>query len=250
MTTRNISCDSFLNYLLLPAQNITACFTLALNSNEMMGEHSSYHQSIPGEEAIRRLRASGQPHCYLTRYSEASNSYVLSVYQRQRPKDVEKHFAIKIKDGKLNINGTTEYFGDIGQLLVFYEEKRIHPSLRNIGHEYREQTYIEAEQLQENQAAEGPPLEANGPVQDPPHDDDNWQHVDRPQDNRQHVDRPQDNRQHIDRPQDNRQHIDRPQDNRQHIDRPQDNMPRNEPPPPEGPEVVPDRQHRRPCSIL
>ena len=101
----------------------------------MLGDHPSYHQCICGEEAIRRLKASGHPCCYLTRYSEKKESYILTVYKKQRPKDTKKHFIIIIKNnGRLKIEGETEvHFKRIEELLEYYETHRIHPSLKTIG---------------------------------------------------------------------------------------------------------------------
>ena len=102
----------------------------------MMGEHSSYHNAITGDEAIRRLRNSGLPHCYLTRYSKTKQKYVLTVYQKQRPEDVEEHFPIAIRSGKHKIEGKIEEFENIGGMLKHYESKRINPSLPDIGQVY------------------------------------------------------------------------------------------------------------------
>ena len=118
-----------------------------------MGEHTSYHQSIPGEEAKRRLELFDS-HCYLTRYSDESKCYVLSVFQKQKPKDTILHFKIeKIKDDrKLRIEGKEdedEEFDNIGQLLAHYEQNRIHPALRSIGRNCTEQEYQEAEKRRE-----------------------------------------------------------------------------------------------------
>lgn len=152
----------------------------------MIGEHSCYHQSIQGDEAIRRLQASGHTHCYLTRYSEAWKSYLLSVYEKRRPKDVEKHFKIVIENTKHRINGLAKDFGDIKQLLEFYEGHRIHPSLKNIGCNYTEEAYLELERAQENQQAEGN-IEINRVIQDinrPPPDNINNRQPQHPEENR------------------------------------------------------------------
>ena len=108
-----------------------------------MGEHSSYHQSIPGDEAERRLRRFGG-HCYLTRYSETRKCYVLSVFENQKPYSVVRHFKIIKKDGKFNIYGKSTTFDDLQSMLTHYEQNRIDPALRSIGHEYEESVYIKS----------------------------------------------------------------------------------------------------------
>ena len=108
----------------------------------MLGDHPSYHQCISGEEAIRRLKASGYSRCYLTRYSEAHKSYILTIYQQQSPNDIEKHFKIVIeKNGRLKIYGETRMFKRIGKLLAYYETHRLDPSLCNIGRGYKEEEF-------------------------------------------------------------------------------------------------------------
>lgn len=122
-----------------PTKVHTVDITEAFPGMEMLGEHPSYHQSITGKEAIRRLKESGHPCCYLTRYSEAQKSYILTVYQQQSPQDMERHFRIIIdKNGRQKIDGEKREFKNIGKLLSYYETHRIHPSLRNIGCGYNE----------------------------------------------------------------------------------------------------------------
>ncbi len=104
-----------------------------------MEEHSSYHQSIPGVEAERRLKKSGLGHCYLTRYSEQDGCYKLTIYKKQRPLDVFKHFLIST--GHCRIQGKEERFESIQELLEHYENNRIDPALKTIGKNYTEEEY-------------------------------------------------------------------------------------------------------------
>ena len=129
-----------------------------------MGEHTSYHQSIPGDEAERRLKQFGR-HCYLTRFSEHHDCYVLSVYQNQKPKDVVSNFKIIIKDdGKNLIDGKDEEFNDIGQLLAHYENHRIDPALKTIGRNCVEEDYLRDEEFRERGEIDGrrPPRRLEG----------------------------------------------------------------------------------------
>ena len=116
-----------------------------MKTKEMMGEHSSYHQNIPGDEAERRLKQFNA-HCYLTCFSNHQNCYMLSVFKQQRPTDVMRHFKIIIKDDRKHlIEGKDEEFDDISQLLAHYEDHRIDPALKNIGTNYKEELYLQAE---------------------------------------------------------------------------------------------------------
>ena len=108
---------------------------------DMMEEHTSYHNAITGEEAICRLKQSGLPHCYLTRYSQDKLIYVLTVYWRQRPQDVEEHFELRNEQGRCKIARKHQEFENLKELLEHYEQHRISPSLPNIGQNYMFQTY-------------------------------------------------------------------------------------------------------------
>ena len=125
----------------------------------MMGEHSSYHQSIPGDEAERRLKKF-DTHCYLTRFSNRGDCYVLSVYMQQTPTDVMKHFKIIIKDDcKVLIYGKDYEFDYIEQLLGHYENNRIDPALPTIGKncvekEYKDRKEREAREQKEQRERE------------------------------------------------------------------------------------------------
>ena len=111
-----------------------------------MGEHTSYHQSIPREEAKERLKQFDK-HCYLTHFSDLNDCYVLSVYQKQKPTDVMKHFKIIINDdGKNLIDGKEEDFDEISQLLAYYENHRIDPALKTIGRNCIEKDYLQGEE--------------------------------------------------------------------------------------------------------
>ena len=112
-----------------------------LDDVRMIGEHDSYHQSITGEEAERRLKKHNH-HCYLTRYSKAQKSYMLSVYEYQRPLHVYEHFKIVFNDeNKIHIEGKNTPFDNIHALLHHYEQNRINPSLKTIGRAYTEEQH-------------------------------------------------------------------------------------------------------------
>jgi hypothetical protein len=56
---------------------------------------------------------------------------------------VMEHFKIIIEENKLRIEGMTTTFPSIQSLLHYYEQNRIHPSLRFIGSPYTEYQYRE-----------------------------------------------------------------------------------------------------------
>lgn len=107
-----------------------------------MGEHLSYHQSITGEEAERRLKIYGQ-NGYLTRYSKSQKCYVLTIYRKQKPNDAFEHLHIIIKNnGKHKLRGREdEEFDSINSLLVYYKTHRISPGFPSIGNVYTEEEF-------------------------------------------------------------------------------------------------------------
>lgn len=126
--------------------------TKVIPRKEMMEEHSSYHQSISGDEAERRLRERGR-HCYLTRYSTNHKKYVLTVFEPQMTSDVIKHFIIAIDENRrYRIEGEDFDFESIQDLLHHYEDSRIDPALKVIGRNYTEDDYKEFEQNRQRQA--------------------------------------------------------------------------------------------------
>lgn len=125
--------------------------TRAFKKEKMLGEHNGYHQSITGDEAEQRLKECGED-CYLTRYSEAQQCYVLSVCKQQTPTNIIKHFKIVLGGcGKCKIDGSDEtFFDNIENLLSHYMEERIDPAIDKIGRPYTEEEFMEKrEQMDE-----------------------------------------------------------------------------------------------------
>lgn len=120
-----------------------------------MGEHASYHQTITGEEAKRRLTLCGG-HCYLTRYSRIQGCYVLSVYKYHRSLSPEiEHFEIVIENtNKHRIKGKAKTFNNIQSLLEYYELNRIDPALKSIGRAYTENEHEQDEETGRQQETE------------------------------------------------------------------------------------------------
>ena len=123
-----------------------------VRETKILKEHAAYHQAINGEEAERRLKKCGG-HCYLTRYSNAQECYVLSVHEHQRhSKPTICHFKIVIEDnGEHRIDGKVIVFQDIQSLLGHYEQERIDPALRSIGKAYTEAEYTRMQQMEDEQ---------------------------------------------------------------------------------------------------
>ena len=124
-------------------QQRTAMLMIPVEETSMLEEHSSYHQSISGKEAERRLKRHGGL-CYLTRYSEAKRSYILTVYQKS-PTYAMKHFKIMIDcNGKKSIEKKQMKFDTVGELLTHYESTRLDPAFRTIGERFTEDDYIDS----------------------------------------------------------------------------------------------------------
>ena len=124
------------------AGNLELSLPPAQNESEEMGEHDSYHQAITRKEALRRLKKCTE-HGYLTRYCEEQKCYVLSVHQKL-PNGVFKEFKIECENSVYCIYGKSKKFNNIGELLEYYEEKRIDPALKNIGKYITEKNFMDA----------------------------------------------------------------------------------------------------------
>ena len=96
-------------------------------------EHPSYHHNISLNVAKQRLRKYGGDRCYLTRYNEEDESYMLSVHQYRPTPRVIKHFKTDIRDGKCNIHRKTEAFDDPAKMLEHYERRRLDNIIKDIG---------------------------------------------------------------------------------------------------------------------
>ena len=110
----------------------TLPISIAVNESEMMDYHHSFHLAITAQEAEKRLRKCGN-HCYLTRYSEIRQCYMLSVYQKAAMKHYEitfKHFS---HHKEYLIKGKTLVFGGLENMLAYYENNAMDSSLNNIG---------------------------------------------------------------------------------------------------------------------
>jgi hypothetical protein len=136
----------------------TAILSIAVDENINMGpgRHPSFHQSITGNEAKRRLQMCRRPGCcYLTRFSDMHRCYVLTVLQHRDPQDIVNHFKIIIDDARCRVEGTIKnHFTDIGSLLSFYERSPISPTFSNIGSCYTQEDYEKAERIRQHHERE------------------------------------------------------------------------------------------------
>ena len=134
-----------------------------------IGEHPGYHRSITGKQAIHRLKGSGRDHCYLLRYSEAKQSYVLTVYRKERgANDVEKHYEIVAENKRYKIHGRgfKKDFENFSELLGYYEHNWIHATLESIGEIYTQQDFL-AQDEEEARVEQVNDREQPNPTQDP-----------------------------------------------------------------------------------
>lgn len=93
-------------------------------------KHSSYHGTMNGDEAEATLQEQqGCDCCYITRYSEVRDEYILSVLHREEGESVFKNFIIISNENDYEISGSEEKFSNLDELLEFY---RKHPLIHHI----------------------------------------------------------------------------------------------------------------------
>ena len=86
---------------------------------------------------MRRLKAAYKD-CYLLRYSDNQNKYLLTVLKmglgQDRDNDLIKEFEILAINGeKCKINGGNKAFKTLDELLSYYNTVPIHPSISSLG---------------------------------------------------------------------------------------------------------------------
>lgn len=111
--------------------------TVAPTDTVLTSDNKSFHGSISGPTAFRRLKMT-RSDCYLVRYSERQHKHIISVVMRglgqDKDKDLLKEFEITIEDGtKCAVQGTNKWFKSINELLSYYERMPIHPSMQSLG---------------------------------------------------------------------------------------------------------------------
>ena len=103
--------------------------------------HPSYHGAMTGRQADYVLRKCGG-NCYLLRYSERKNAFVLSVLTKNDDEDSDEafyaNFTLKITKGNddtniYEIDGTEERFESIYELLECYSIIPLSPTVTSIG---------------------------------------------------------------------------------------------------------------------
>lgn len=108
----------------------------------LMDEHSSYHNQISKKEAKKRLKSCGKNVCYLTRFSSSGRCYRLTVYNKEIRNEIrEFEIIIQRDDRQHNLRGKDMKFATIKELLEYYENNRIDPSLPNIGEHFEYAEY-------------------------------------------------------------------------------------------------------------
>lgn len=102
-----------------------------------------YHGVMTGKQAEAKLKQNGDD-CYLIRYSEVREIYVLTVARegKEGEESITKHFKINISsksDGQGNlyeIEGSEKKFENVSALLKFYESNAVSPKMCSIGRPY------------------------------------------------------------------------------------------------------------------
>jgi hypothetical protein len=101
-----------------------------------ISRHSSFHGAISQDTAEYKLKKR-KSNTFLTRYSESSDQYTLSVRRKTEDKWVVKHYEIVItnenKETVFEIVGTGEKFHDITELLKFYKKNALDNHITAIG---------------------------------------------------------------------------------------------------------------------
>lgn len=101
-------------------------------------DQESFHGCICGPVAISRLKATKKD-CYLIRYSQNQEKYVLSILKRglgqDEDNDLVMEFEIIVTDrGKrCTISGCDKSFRSVSDLLLCHQSMPLHPSIANIG---------------------------------------------------------------------------------------------------------------------
>ena len=98
---------------------------------------------MTGAEAEEKLKQHGG-NCYLIRYSDANEVYVLSVMRRiNKEEPISAHFKLNIIKGNpegniYEIEGTEKKFDDLSQLLLYYHSYPIDHRIKGIGDPYQD----------------------------------------------------------------------------------------------------------------
>ena len=102
----------------------------ATPQRNLMKSHKSYHGKITGTEAELLLKRNGG-NCYLTRFSENHERYILSVMIMGNLMHYEIH--IDNIEKKYGIDETDNEFNTVNEMLTFYESNPLSPGIENIG---------------------------------------------------------------------------------------------------------------------
>ena len=113
---------------------MTEVHTLRPSRHEMP-DHYSYHGDISGNEAKRILKENSKRNCYLTRYSNNNETYILSVMFVYKNQDKVCHYELSIntQESRYSLEGTDFVFDTLDKLLKYYESNPLNPDIRNIG---------------------------------------------------------------------------------------------------------------------
>ena len=98
-------------------------------------KQKGYWGALTGKEAEDHLRSCGT-NCYLIRYSQNQEKYVISVMRTDAEPAIQ-HYQVSIRRGNDRptywIEGTEEWFTSVEELLKFYQKTPLTRSNRTIG---------------------------------------------------------------------------------------------------------------------
>ena len=102
----------------------------------MNPDEECYHGTISGATAIKRLKATDFD-CHLIRYSKNQKKYILAVLKKglgeDEDNDLIEHFEIKVEGNRCQIDGHSQTFKSLKDLLSHYKDTPLHPSIHDIG---------------------------------------------------------------------------------------------------------------------
>ena len=99
---------------------------------EAFSREPSYHGEMKETDAEKILRECGGD-CYLTRFSETNNDYVLTVLRKGQLENFLIDNDIKFSKLTFEIAGSERQFNDLRKLLKFYKKKPISRAFNGIG---------------------------------------------------------------------------------------------------------------------
>jgi hypothetical protein len=119
-----------------------------------ISRHSSFHGAMSQDTAESKLKKR-KSNTFLTRYSESSDQYTLSVRRKTEDKWIVKHYEIVItkenNKAMYEIVGTGDKFHDIAELLQFYKKNALDNHITAIGEAVAKEEEVLSEDAKEEE---------------------------------------------------------------------------------------------------